>query len=308
MTTPLVIDFIELAKPNTAEFATFMHETNINVITAGYTKLGIPKAVIDEFSADVKLIANIVQHGRASEETKLIADADAVCDNLITYLGVSITNGMRSPDSAVAEKFRVLDLAMRPYRGMQRLSYREQIGLTRGLIIDFGGGRLFELMTAVGLVPILMQIEAANNRLAELIETRADEQVAGELPPAKEVRDRMIPAYRAMMVFAQSSANVAGATEPVKEFVTKQNKLIADTRASCNRRLALYRYWKKHREEQEAEAEAARLRGDEAAAALAREEADKALRAQRDAALLTAAEAEHTAHVAEELLEHHDEI
>lgn len=266
------IGHIRLAKLNNAEYAEFSKNTFLNVMQASYPKLGIPKELFNGYSANIQLLSDIVSQSHISNETARIAEANAACDHIIIFLLGLIDGGHYSPIAADREAYVTLANVVKPYRGMQRLPQRQQIAQTRGLLKDLEKEANFALVVKLGLEPTFRALEKANDDFEVLLGTRADEQIAAELPTGVAVRADLDMQYDQLMTLAQST-HVLTPSEETATFIGRQNKLIHDTNAAFNQRMGLYEYWKKKKEEETGAGDGGETGGEDPAEVLYEAEA-----------------------------------
>ena len=82
----LKINPIRLGKFNNAEYTNFMNRTLNQAVAVGIEKIGASEALIDNITANVNKMTEIVAQSRASVETAQIAETDKKADELIVYL------------------------------------------------------------------------------------------------------------------------------------------------------------------------------------------------------------------------------
>jgi len=236
MTTIIKINPIGLSKLNNAEYARFMSFTLKNIEIAKRATLGIPVDTLEAFRANLDLLTDIISQSRTNDNTAAIAEADQQCDDTLRYLLGQLDRGRYAPVEADRAAYTTLYNLTKPYRGINRLPQRQQIQQTEGLLADLRKPEQTDAVARIGLQSTIDALAAANEHYASLIHLRAGEQAAADLPAAKSVRDETDPLYDQMMslAFVQSIATPTTATA---DFVTAQNKLIADTVTAYNQRM-----------------------------------------------------------------------
>jgi len=231
------IDSINLSKLNNAEYANFSTRVVGLVSTATVEKLGIPEADLTAYNDNIKLLTDVVAQSRTSDKTASIAEKDRECDDLIRYIFGTIDAGMRSPLADQRTAATSLYNLTKPYRGIQSLAQGQQIQQTRGLLLDLGKDEMAPAIDALTLGAGIQALRRANNEYANLVATRAAAQVEKALPAGKAVRNDMDAQYDNLITRA-FVASVATPTPEATAFVTAMNKLIADTNAAYNQRMA----------------------------------------------------------------------
>ena len=107
----------------------------------------------------------------------------------------------------------------------------------RGLVADLSKPDLAKHVKTLGLDPVVEQLSSLTSDYAALIDARAASQTATRLDAGKTVRQEMDPQYDEIVTRA-FVASVATPSAEAAAFVTAVNKLIADTDAAYNQRLA----------------------------------------------------------------------
>lgn len=233
----LRIDRIGLHKLNNAEYTFFSKRTILNITSQGREKLGITKATYDGYNHNNVLINDIVSQSRISNETAKIAEVNARCDDILRYLLGIIDRGRLSPIAADREAYRILYNVTKAYRGITELPQGQQVAQTTGLIFDLSKDENSVYIIQLKLVTVVQELGNANAEFLLLLEKRAQSQVAGELPTGRAVRREMDEQYEEMMLEVVAH-NAVTPTPEAKKFIAEQNKLIADTNAAYNRRMA----------------------------------------------------------------------
>ena len=88
---------IRLGKLNNAEYTNFMSRTLSQALAVGTEKIGVSEALIDNITANVNKMTDIVAQSRASVETAQIAEVDKKADELIVYLMATFRTNRTSP-------------------------------------------------------------------------------------------------------------------------------------------------------------------------------------------------------------------
>ena len=132
----LKINPIRLGKFNNAEYTNFMNRTLNQAVAVGIEKIGASEALIDNITANVNKMTEIVAQSRASVETAQIAETDKKADELIIYLMATFRTNLTSPIQAMRNAAETLYLKTKPYVGCQMLPQGQQIQKMRGLLAD----------------------------------------------------------------------------------------------------------------------------------------------------------------------------
>ena len=97
----LKISPIRQGKFNNAEYTNFMNRTLNQAVAVGIEKIGANEALIDNITANVNKMTDIVAQSRASVETAQIAEVDKKADELIVYLMATFRTNRTSPIQAM---------------------------------------------------------------------------------------------------------------------------------------------------------------------------------------------------------------
>ena len=111
----LKINPIRLGKFNNAEYTNFMNRTLNQAVAVGIEKIGASEALIDNITANVNKMTDIVAQSRASVETAQIAEVDKKADELIVYLMATFRTNRTSPIQAMRTAAETLYLETKPY-------------------------------------------------------------------------------------------------------------------------------------------------------------------------------------------------
>lgn len=237
MTTYTKINSVNLGRLNNAEYTFFMDRTDTLVTTATPEKLGISAAQSAALRANVARMTDIVAQSRMSDETALIAQTDKEADALVVYLMAALRTGKGSPVAAQKSAATTLYNATHPYTGCQNLPQGQQIQSMRGLLADLAKPDLAPHVATLGLAPVVASLAEVTQRYADLIDSRAASQDATRLDAGKTVRNEMDAQYDDMVTIAFATSLVTP-TDESAAFVAAMNKLIADTDAAYNMRIA----------------------------------------------------------------------
>lgn len=229
----LKINPIRLEKFNNAEYTNFMNRTLNQAVAVGIEKIGASEALIDNITANVNKMTDIVAQSRASVETAQIAEVDKKADELIVYLMATFRTNRTSPIQAMRTAAETLYLKTKPYVGCQTLPQGQQIQKMRGLLSD----EMSAHITTLGLSAVVEELGTITVQYATLIEQRSASQLANKLDAGKTVRLELDEQYDNLVTIAFVTS-VATPSKEATDFVVYMNKLIADTETAYNQRVA----------------------------------------------------------------------
>lgn len=233
----LKINPIRLGKFNNAEYTNFMNRTLNQAVAVGIEKIGASEALIDNITANVNKMTEIVAQSRASVETAQIAETDKKADELIVYLMATFRTNLTSPIQAMRNAAETLYLKTKPYVGCQTLPQGQQIQKMRGLLSDLSTADMSAHITTLGLTAVVEELNTITAQYSTLIEQRTASQLANKLDAGKTVRLELDEQYDDLMTIAFVTS-VATPSKEATDFVVYMNKLIADTETAYNQRIA----------------------------------------------------------------------
>ena len=166
-----------------------------------------------------------------------IAELDKQVDDLLSFFFSTVKTGYNHPIEAKRTAARALQNMMKPYFGVQSLPQRQQVQTVDGLLKDLKKKENKAHLTALGLSEELVYLEEMNAEYMLLIESRAASQVANPVESAKPIRTVMYDQYDEIVTTAWAFS-IASTSDALTAFITKVNKLIADTNLAYNQRMA----------------------------------------------------------------------
>ncbi len=237
MSTITKLETIAFARLNNAEFAFFAGQICKYVDEGTTQSLHVPEEMYSAFSENYKKLVELVNQTRTAEETERIGELDRKMDNLLLYLFSVVKMGSSHPDNTKGEAARVLSIIMAPYSGIRELPQRQEVQAVEGLLADLKKKENAPRLAALGLTDDVTCCEELNNEWRTLIDSRAAAQAANPAQAVKPLREEMYEQYDALTttIFAFSVASPSAA---LSAFITKVNKLIADTNQAYNQRIA----------------------------------------------------------------------
>lgn len=182
-------------------------------------------------------MTDIVAQSRASVETAQIAEVDKKADELIVYLMATFRTNRTSPIQAMRTAAEALYLKTKPYVGCQTLPQGQQIQKMCGLLSDLTGTEMSAHIQTLGLSAVVEELNTVTVQYSNLIERRSISQLANKVDASKTVRMELDVQYDDLVTIAFVTS-VATSSKEATDFVVYMNKLIADTNAAYNQRIA----------------------------------------------------------------------
>ena len=103
---------------------------------------------------------------QASLDTQETTAQESERDRLLSLLFVLAASGLVALDAAVKAAAQLLDIVIRPYKGIQDLPDDAETASIRGLLEDLRKEENAEAVKTLNLEPILTSLETANNAFA----------------------------------------------------------------------------------------------------------------------------------------------
>ena len=240
MSNIIKISDMGLAKLNNAEFAYFTGEILKFAQTGTAEKLHIDAATLAAFEANQARLVELVAQSRIADETARIAETDKQQDDLLSYIFSAVKAGRNHPLVAKREAAQALYNVLKPYFGLQNLAQRQQVQTVDGMMADLVKDANAAHVTTLALDEEVEQLDSLNTVYRNLLAARADSQTANPVESAKPLRIEMTAQYDEITTTVWAFSIAVPAPE-LSTFVTQVNKLIADTTAAYNQRIAQQR-------------------------------------------------------------------
>ena len=237
MATMLKPNEINLARLNNAEFTFFAGQICTYVNEGTVESLHVPQETYSAFSANYDKLIDLVDQSRIASETARITELDKQVDDLLSYFFSTVKTGCNHPIEVKRTAAQALQNVMKPYFGAQSLPQRQQVQTVDGLLKDLKKDENKAHLTALGLSEELVYLEEMNAEYKSLIESRAANQMANPVESAKPIRMEMYDQYDEIVTTAWAFS-IASPSDVLTAFITKVNKLIADTNQAYNQRMA----------------------------------------------------------------------
>lgn len=180
---------------------------------------------------------DLVDQSRIASETARITELDKQVDDLLSYFFSTVKTGCNHPIEVKRTAAQALQNVMKPYFGAQSLPQRQQVQTVDGLLKDLKKDENKAHLTALDLSEELVYLEEMNAEYKSLIESRAANQMANPVESAKPIRMEMYDQYDEIVTTAWAFS-IASPSDVLTAFITKVNKLIADTNQAYNQRMA----------------------------------------------------------------------
>lgn len=231
---------ISLPRLNNAVFTYFAGQVIAFAQLGTAEALHIPAATLQAFEANHARLVELVAQSRIAGETAQIAETDKMEDDLLSYLFATVKSGRNHPIAAKREAAQALYNVLKPYLGAQSLPQRQQVQTVDGMLVDLAKDDTAQHVATLGLTDEVEQLDSLNADYKMLLNSRAEAQMANPTESAKPLRTQMAAQYDEMVTTAWAFS-IATPSAELTAFVASINKLIADTSAAYNQRIAQQR-------------------------------------------------------------------
>lgn len=237
MSNIVKLETINFPRLNNAEFTYFAGQVIAFVETGTVEALHMPEAVFTAFKANHARLVELVNQSRIAGETAKIAETDKQEDDLLSYIFTTVKSGRNHPLESKRNAAQTLYNLLKPYTGVQALAQRQQVQTVDGMLADLKKAEYAASIAAIALGDEVEQLEILNTTYKTLLSSRADTQTANPAESAKPVRTEMYGQYDELVTTAWAFS-ISSPSDALSAFVTSVNKLIADTQAAYNQRIA----------------------------------------------------------------------
>jgi hypothetical protein len=186
---------------------------------AHYEFLWIFNHLVEEFSGVKTLIAVLYQTclqllatekklldaGRASALTQQLADADNRMDRAIAGIKASIHAARYSPNAAIVEAARVLQIRLNEFGNIRGKAYEEEVAAVQILLEDLKT-TYAQQVSRVGLQTWVAELTAAEAAFTELYLQRGDETAARPQERMVDVRREIEQVYHSLVTVIEGAS------------------------------------------------------------------------------------------------------
>lgn len=237
MSNLVKLETLNFARLNNAEFTYFMGQFIAYTETATTEALHVGGSTFAALKADHQKLVDLVNQSRTAEETAKIAETDKQEDDLLSFLFATVKSACNHPIAAKREAAQSVYNVLKPYTGVQSLPQRQQVQTVDGILFDLKKEPVAANITALGLSAEVETLATLNAEYGSLIASRAETQQANPVESAKPVRKEMCELYDELVTTAWAFS-IASPSDVLSGFIASVNKLIADTAAAYNQRMA----------------------------------------------------------------------
>ena len=223
-----------LARYNNGLHAQF-HQRMYQLVTAEDTAaLNLSADLLTEWRRLIDLEISINREAQAFVETKLMEAKDSERDALITYIFGLIRSQTAAPIASLSEAARRLEIAIRPYAGLQKEAYDAESLHIIGLLEDFAKPQLAADLGTLGLTAVTQQLKQLNEEYMALRVSRTEQRADQQLPPSKVVRPQTDEAYYTVCRYIEATylLGSAQAKATIDTLARRMNQLITELRTT----------------------------------------------------------------------------
>lgn len=228
MGTYLKPETTSLSRLNNKEYLNMMQRIAA-LLTAEetVTKLGV-ESILAPFNALSLQLEDLVNRTMASAETRTMSETDAERDSYVNYLTSSIRTAKNSPLAAHRSAYARLEIVIRPYKGLAQMRNMEETAAIRGLLLDLSKEASAADIATLGLADVVAALKEANERYAQLTDTRAVERSASQTDDSKTVRAQMDALYDDLTARVMA-VNIITPCKEAETFLKLHNQIVTET-------------------------------------------------------------------------------
>lgn len=228
-------DGITLSQLNNTEYTNFMTRVLALLPTGSISKLTVTD-IVNSIKPRLAKMEDLVNRSMANAETKELLKLDAERDSYVSYLLATVRAAKNSPLAAQRSAYDTLEITMRPYTGLARMRNMEETAAITGLLLDFRKEAVKTAVTALNLDGILTALETANKSYAAMTDTRSATRTAEMTADSKTMRSQLDSLYDDLVMHITAVNILTPSVAEASTFLTALNQVIAETKASYNRR------------------------------------------------------------------------
>lgn len=219
---------VYLRKLNNAQYLQFMIEVEKLIGIATPEKLYVSEELLTRFREKIQVLTEIAFESRSEMQTKQIKELDKERGNALRYLITSIRNESKSHIARKKEAAEILTQAMKNYRSVPTMAYREESVAVRALLDDLAKEHNAKHIATLGLSETVEHIKTINRQFETLLGDRVLSKSEKKLGNTRTIRKEMDVLYDAIALLAQSQ-NIINSSAESQKFISVLNKLIDDT-------------------------------------------------------------------------------
>lgn len=167
----------------------------------------LPSAILSQLETDNNAMGLQIKKSLKSGLTAQVTELDIDCDDRFAEVKRNVTTNLlgRNPEKKAAAE--ALKLFLNPYWNTDTKPLNTQINLFKEMFGKFSGnGALIEQATIVGIANMMAGLEAANNALSTLYQTRNEQVSALDGPSASSLKSATAKSYEHFCTAVEQAA------------------------------------------------------------------------------------------------------
>ena len=219
----LEIDNLKLVNlPNGAHYT--FHDNTIQRIKANETMRTKFTKLLTPYDASFQTEDNALKISQKNFLSDEILETDKLRGDILRSLKNTVKGMAMLPIASLAEAAKIVAQNIKDYNIDPKAPMDKETGLVKNLVTDLKEKNAASIAT-LGLTEVVEQLEAANEKVNQLIEERNNAYATRELGALRNARTKVDDAYRKLMQVINAFILVEGETE-YKTFVDQQNESI----------------------------------------------------------------------------------
>lgn len=206
-----------------------------DLLLYGSPALGMSAEFVQQIENDLRLLADVVNESRISQETEKAAMHEKNRDNLATYILTRIARAGTLPLEAERDAGKFLYKVVKPYIGIARLPVAQETAAIQGLLLDLRKQENAPSVTILGLDAYTAELEKENDAYIAVTSQRTQARASNKKESSETIRKRLDEKYDDFVLLAQAFS-IAQPSEEATLFIKNLNQLIEETTTAYKQR------------------------------------------------------------------------
>lgn len=242
MVKTLQLTPVWLTKFSNGLYTAFLNVFSTFVQVATPIKLWLNVGDFTKFQQLLSQLDDAVLQVRKEKLTQDLAEIDKKRDQVLRFLLSSISLNFNSPEPTIQTAAKALENFRIRYLDTVKKANIAETTEIKWLLIDAEKTDYAPHFTTLGLTATLALLKALNESYSQKWTDRIEKQAADSLWSVKVLRSQLDELYQEMTVKA-NAVNIVNPIVETETFVSKMNKLIADTNLAYKQHKAQLGLW-----------------------------------------------------------------
>jgi hypothetical protein len=168
----------------------------------------LPKAILEQLETNNSAMGEQMNKALKSVLTGQITALDLDCDDRFAEIKRNITTNLRGRNAEKKAAAEELKIFLNPYWDTDTKPLNTQISLLKEMFGKFNASeKLKQNAATIAITEMMVGLEASNNELAVVYQTRNDEGAALEGPSASSLKSATAKSYEQFCIAVEQAAN-----------------------------------------------------------------------------------------------------